>query len=136
MPGTLYLTRNGLLEPLGQSQVMGYLKGLSEDYRITLITFEKTEDLANTHAMASARADCEAHGINWRPKSFSPSPQAPRSRLVHVRNVLVGPTSCVAWRGGIDPCAILPACRSWHGPYSASQARLSSLICACSDHRS
>ena len=40
MPGTLYLTRNGLLEPLGQSQVMGYLKGLSEDYQITLITFE------------------------------------------------------------------------------------------------
>ena len=75
MPGTLYLTRNGLLEPLGQSQVMGYLKGLSEDYQITLITFEKTEDLADTYAMASARADCEAHGINWRPKSFRRRPK-------------------------------------------------------------
>ena len=75
MPATLYLTRNGLLEPLGQSQVMGYLKGLSKDYQITLITFEKTEDLANTHAMASARADCEAHGINWRPKRFRHRPK-------------------------------------------------------------
>jgi glycosyltransferase involved in cell wall biosynthesis len=75
MPATLYLTRNGLLEPLGQSQVMGYLKGLSENYQITLITFEKTEDLADTYAMASARADCEAHGINWRPKSFRRRPK-------------------------------------------------------------
>ena len=75
MPGTLYLTRNGLLEPLGQSQVMGYLKGLSQDYEITLITFEKPEDLADTQAMAKANADCEAHGIDWRPKRFRRSPK-------------------------------------------------------------
>jgi glycosyltransferase involved in cell wall biosynthesis len=72
---TLYLTRNGLLEPLGQSQVMGYLKGLSQDYQITLITFEKPEDLADTQAMAKANADCEAHGINWRPKRFRHRPK-------------------------------------------------------------
>ena len=72
---TLYLTRNGLLEPLGQSQVLSYLKGLSQDYQITLITFEKPEDLADTQAMAKANADCEAHGIDWRPKSFRRSPK-------------------------------------------------------------
>lgn len=44
LPATLYLTRNGLLEPLGQSQVLAYLRGLSRDYRITLITYEKDED--------------------------------------------------------------------------------------------
>ena len=75
MPGTLYLTRNGLLEPLGQSQVMGYLRGLSQDYQITLITFEKPEDLADTQAMAKADADCKAHGIDWRPKSFRRRPK-------------------------------------------------------------
>ena len=72
---TLYLTRNGLLEPLGQSQVMGYLKGLSQDYQITLITFEKPEDMANKQAMDSARADCEAYGINWHPKIFRRRPK-------------------------------------------------------------
>ena len=72
---TLYLTRNGLLEPLGQSQVMGYLKGLSQDYQITLITFEKPEDMANKQTMAQARVDCEAHGIAWRPKSFRRRPK-------------------------------------------------------------
>jgi glycosyltransferase involved in cell wall biosynthesis len=75
MPTTLYLTRNGLLEPLGQSQVMGYLKGLSQGHQITLITFEKPEDLADTQAIARARADCKAHGIDWRPKSFRRSPK-------------------------------------------------------------
>ncbi|MDA7846625.1 glycosyltransferase, partial [Amylibacter sp.] len=75
MPSTLYLTRNGLLEPLGQSQIMGYLKGLSKDYHITLITFEKPEDMADTQAMFKAKADCEAHGIDWRPKSFQRSPK-------------------------------------------------------------
>jgi hypothetical protein len=61
---TLYLTRNGLLEMLGKSQVMGYLKGLFRDYQITLITFEKPEDMTDTQAMAKAKAECDAHGIN------------------------------------------------------------------------
>tara|TARA_R100000789_G_scaffold42239_1_gene43887 strand:+ start:8419 stop:9627 length:1209 start_codon:yes stop_codon:yes gene_type:complete len=72
---TLYITRNGLLEPLGQSQVMAYLRGLSQNYKITLITYEKSEDWANTDAMARARADCEAHGIRWLPQRFHPQPK-------------------------------------------------------------
>ena len=38
MNKVLYITRNGLLEPLGQSQVMPYLRGLSSYYKISLIT--------------------------------------------------------------------------------------------------
>ena len=72
---TLYFSRNGLLEPLGQSQVMAYLRGLSRDYKITLITYEKPEDWANSEAMTQARADCQAHGINWRPKRFRHRPK-------------------------------------------------------------
>ncbi len=72
---TLYLTRNGLLEPLGQSQVMAYLRGLSRDHAITLITYEKPEDWTDTAAMARARADCVAHGIRWLPQRFRPQPK-------------------------------------------------------------
>lgn len=75
MTPTLYITRNGLLEPLGQSQVLAYLKGLSQDYQITLITFEKIEDAADIQAMAAAKADCEAYGIDWRPKIFRRRPR-------------------------------------------------------------
>lgn len=70
----LYLTRNGLLEPLGQSQVLNYIKGLSVDFSITLITFEKPEDLADNEAIARARSDCQAHGLDWRPKRFRRRP--------------------------------------------------------------
>ncbi|MFN3661816.1 glycosyltransferase [Yoonia sp.] len=72
---TLYLTRNGLLEPLGQSQVMAYLRGLSRDYAITLITYEKHDDWADTAAVARARAACAAHGIRWLPQRFRPRPR-------------------------------------------------------------
>jgi glycosyltransferase involved in cell wall biosynthesis len=74
-PTTLYLTRNGLLEPLGQSQVLAYLRGLSRDYRITLITYEKDEDRADEVRMAQAREECERLGIRWLPQRFRPRPK-------------------------------------------------------------
>jgi glycosyltransferase involved in cell wall biosynthesis len=71
----LYLTRNGLLEPLGQSQVIAYLRGLSLDNKITLITYEKLEDWADSDRMSDARADCVAHGIRWLPQQFRSRPK-------------------------------------------------------------
>ena len=52
MANTLYLTRNGLLEPLGQSQVFAYLRGLAPEHDVTLITREKLEDWGNAGAMS------------------------------------------------------------------------------------
>lgn len=75
MTPTLYLTRTGLLEPLGQSQVLAYLRGLSQDYRITLITREKAEDWADTEAVKRLRAECAALGIDWRPRPFRSRPR-------------------------------------------------------------
>lgn len=75
MTPTLYLTRNGLLEPLGQSQVLAYLRGLSRDYRITLITYEKDEDRADAVRMDAMRAECERLGIRWLPLRFRPGPK-------------------------------------------------------------
>ena len=118
MTRTLYLTRNGLLEPLGQSQVMSYLRGLSREYEITLVTFEKPEDRADAGAMARARADCAAHGIDWQPKPFRRRPRilAPawslltmtasalrltRSKdvgLIHARSYLPAGVAWIVWR--------------------------------------
>lgn len=118
MKAALYLTRNGLLEPLGQSQVMAYLRGLSRDHKITLITLEKPQDWANAEAMARARVDCEAHGIDWQPRPFHHRPRllAPawsqlvmtaaalrlaRSRevgLIHARSYLPAGVAWLVWR--------------------------------------
>ena len=75
----LYLTRNGLLEPLGQSQIIPYLRGLSVDTYITLITFEKPADLAQVFSFRSMRKQCAQHAIRWiRLKFFAhPRPWAP-----------------------------------------------------------
>lgn len=72
---TIYLTRNGLLEPLGQSQVLAYLRGLSRDYRITLITYEKEEDRTNLARMTQMKAECNRLGIRWLPQRFRPRPK-------------------------------------------------------------
>lgn len=61
----LYLSYTGLLEPLGQSQVFAYLRKLSRDHNITLITFEKPADAANSAAMAAQRRICDGLGIRW-----------------------------------------------------------------------
>ena len=38
---------DGILEPLGRSQILSYLKALSSEYRIHLISFEKRKDLSD-----------------------------------------------------------------------------------------
>ena len=40
----LYISYDGMTDPLGQSQVLPYLEGLAKkNYAITLISFEKEE---------------------------------------------------------------------------------------------
>lgn len=111
---TLYLTRNGLLEPLGQSQVMSYLRGLSRNYPTCLVTFEKPEDLADVQAMTIARADCDAHGVSWRPKRFRRRPKllAPAWSMVEMGWL----TLMSVRRGGVQLIharSYLPAAVAW-----------------------
>jgi hypothetical protein len=87
MTPTLYLTRNGLLEPLGQSQVLAYLRGLSRNYRITLITYEKDEDRADGVRMGAMRAECDRLGIRWLPQRFRPLPRVIAPALSMLRMV-------------------------------------------------
>jgi glycosyltransferase involved in cell wall biosynthesis len=44
MARVLYITYDGLLEPLGQSQVLQYLKQLAKYHEITLVSYEKAAD--------------------------------------------------------------------------------------------
>lgn len=84
---TLYLTRNGLLEPLGQSQVMAYLRDLSWHYWVTLITYEKDDDWADTPRVAKLRAECDRLGIRWLPQRFRAQPKMIAPALSMVRMV-------------------------------------------------
>lgn len=70
MTSSLYITRNGMLEPLGQSQVLSYLRGLSKEYQITLISFEKPEDWVDETAVQRVQDECDRHRIRWLPQRF------------------------------------------------------------------
>lgn len=87
----LYLTRNGLLEPLGQSQIWPYLRGLSQYHTITLITFEKPGDRSSSSSMLRMHNLCLSYGIRWIPLKFraSPRPLAPALAIPHLALVAI-----------------------------------------------
>lgn len=53
-------------EPLGQGQVLAYLKGLATDFRITLVSVERTAATRVAPSLAQIKSECDAHNIHWR----------------------------------------------------------------------
>ena len=78
-----------MLEPLGQSQVLAYLKHLSSHYDISLISFEKPSDFADEKEVARIRGDCEAKGIRWLPQQFHHRPRLLASAVDTLTMLLV-----------------------------------------------
>ena len=76
MPGVLYISYDGMLEPLGQSQVLAYLKRLAADRPIHLISFEKADDWANVAERERLARDISASGIVWHPLRYHKRPTA------------------------------------------------------------
>lgn len=68
----LYISYDGMTDPLGQSQVLPYLAGLSAmGYRITLLSYEKPERVSIRDTIQSI---CNRHHINWQPKQYTRKP--------------------------------------------------------------
>jgi glycosyltransferase involved in cell wall biosynthesis len=69
----LYLSYDGLSDPLGQSQVLPYLVGLSKKgFEITIISFEKEKRFKS--GRATIDNICEKHAIDWHPLKYSKRP--------------------------------------------------------------
>jgi glycosyltransferase involved in cell wall biosynthesis len=72
--GILYLSYDGLTDPLGQSQILPYLKALSlAGHRITVVTFEKP--VAFKKQGGEIQDVCDAHNLVWHPLQYHKSPQ-------------------------------------------------------------
>jgi len=76
-PGVLYISYDGMLEPLGQSQVLAYLERLSPGRRIHLISFEKRDDWRDRARREAVRRRIEQAGIRWHPLRYHRRPSAP-----------------------------------------------------------
>ena len=69
----LYLSYDGLTDPLGQSQILPYLRGLSAfGHDITVVSFEKP--LTFSVAEKYIREQCLKAGLTWKPLVYHKSP--------------------------------------------------------------
>jgi glycosyltransferase involved in cell wall biosynthesis len=69
----LYLSYDGLTDPLGQSQILPYLEGLSKKgYYITIISFEKPNRFLGGRDILQNR--CQDYSITWIPLTYHKSP--------------------------------------------------------------
>ncbi|MBK6384547.1 MAG: glycosyltransferase [Chitinophagaceae bacterium] len=69
----LYISYDGMTDPLGQSQVLPYLAGLSrQGYEFTLVSFEKKKRFEVSGQIIQSL--CDKHAIKWVPLFFSSRP--------------------------------------------------------------
>jgi glycosyltransferase involved in cell wall biosynthesis len=69
----LYITYDGLTDPLGQSQILPYLKELSTyGYRFTILSFEKKERFQKEKPIIDQLT--KESDIDWVPLTFTKSP--------------------------------------------------------------
>ena len=76
-PSILYISYDGMLEPLGQSQVLAYLERLAPGRRIHLISFEKPADWVDRQRREKIARRIAAAGIVWHPLRYHRRPSAP-----------------------------------------------------------
>jgi glycosyltransferase involved in cell wall biosynthesis len=73
MRSILYITYDGLTDPLGQSQILAYLKRLSAlQNKIVILSFEKEELYRREHAKIKKIVD--DHGLIWVPLRYTKRP--------------------------------------------------------------
>lgn len=69
----LYLSYDGMTDPLGQSQVLPYIIGLStKGFRFHLISFEKPDRFSKLKD--DIQSICDKNGIAWHPKIYTKNP--------------------------------------------------------------
>ena len=69
----LFISYDGLTDPLGQSQILPYIKGLTESgIEYSVISFEKNEPYLSHSEMI--REDLETFGIKWTALSYTKNP--------------------------------------------------------------
>lgn len=88
--GVLFLSYDGMLEPLGQSQVLAYLERLVLGRPIYLISFEKTADWVRVHERHAIRARMTSSGIVWYPLRYHKEPSAFATTWDIAQGILVG----------------------------------------------
>ena len=85
----LYISYDGMTDPLGQSQVIPYLAGLSKEHQITIISCEKKERYQQQKNSIQTLLD--THHIHWIPVPYSklPSILSKQWNIARIKNKAV-----------------------------------------------
>lgn len=68
----VYLTLDGVMQPLGSSQVLAYLRGLRElGHEFSLVSLEREVDTSSPDRLASMAETMDEAGIDWRWDNYS-----------------------------------------------------------------
>jgi len=71
----LYLSHDGLMEPLSQSQVWQYLRNLAKAHEITLVTYEKKKDWLDLSRRNALIDEISKAGVHWFPLKYHKNPK-------------------------------------------------------------
>lgn len=98
-PSVLYITYDGLLEPLGQSQVLAYQERLASAWKVHLLSFEKTEDWEQHRLRDGVALRTSASGMSWHPLRYHKRPSALATAYDILAGTLIG--LWLIWRNNI-----------------------------------
>jgi len=73
----VFVTYNGLLDPLGASQILPYLERLHPTWPVHILSFERSARLARPGALAEMEARLRRQGIGWTWRRYHKSPSLP-----------------------------------------------------------
>lgn len=74
--GVLYISYDGLCDPLGQSQILPYINGLSgEDFNIFVLSFEKELSLRKRDFIEKQKLELSSRGIGWKYLGYHNKPR-------------------------------------------------------------
>lgn len=90
--GSLYITYDGLSDPLGQSQVIPYLNDLAnKDIKIVILSYEKKEALKKTNLLFDIEQILSKNGIEWNQLRYHRIPRL----LATLYDVMHGYVKCL-----------------------------------------
>lgn len=90
----LYMSYDGMLEPLGASQVVGYLMSIAQRYPVTLLSYEKRQDLRDPARLGEMSQQLESAGIRWIRLRYHKRPTLIATGWDVLQGILVGLWAC------------------------------------------
>lgn len=94
----LYISYDGLLEPLGESQVVNYLLGLSRDYHLYVMSYEKPRTLGSVELVRRMERTLAQANIRWIRLTYHKWPPVLSTLIDVAVGILLGLSLCLTER--------------------------------------